>query len=436
MKTIAKSSILLLVITCAPLIQAAADNKTINNTQSQLDHVAKNIDDLVSDISSSELKREKILQEIQQADQHIAEQSSKLDTISSRLKQQQQHIQDLKSQLQTQREILSSEQITLAQQLRSAHVIGHQEKMKMLLNQQNASTLNRTMIYHDYLSRARSQHIGKVKNLVNTLQKTERTIHQEETDLLLLKVNAENERSLLETTRNKREKLIAFLNGKIQDKDAQVKELKKDHKALKNLLTKLINASKLAAKKAAKKALKEKQELEHLAKAAKKKKDKKAQKRLAKEKRRRLQLAELELSKNSAFRARKGKFFWPTTGYLASRFGSSKASGLASDGVMISTDPGKKVQAIHPGRVVFAEWLRGFGLLIIIDHGKGYMSLYGHNQKLLKKVGNLVEMGTAIATTGSSGGKVESALYFGIRLNGKPLNPQKWCVKARGNKIE
>jgi septal ring factor EnvC (AmiA/AmiB activator) len=108
---------------------------------------------------------------------------------------------------------------------------------------------------------------------------------------------------------------------------------------------------------------------------------------------------------------------------------------LTWDGVLIAAPEGREVRAIHHGRVAFADWLRGFGLLLIIDHGDGFMSLYGHNQSLFKETGEWVEPGEVVAQVGSSGGRTRSGIYFGIRHNGEPQNPQQWCRRTRGRTV-
>jgi murein hydrolase activator len=131
----------------------------------------------------------------------------------------------------------------------------------------------------------------------------------------------------------------------------------------------------------------------------------------------------------ASFRRRMGSIDWPAAGALAARFGERRASGVAWDGVLIAAAEGTPVRAVHPGRVVFADWLRGFGLLLILDHGEGYMSLYGYNQGLFKEVGDQVGAGEALGVVGRSGGQEEPGVFFGIRHNGRALDPDKWCTR-------
>ncbi|MGH8360512.1 MAG: murein hydrolase activator EnvC family protein, partial [Pseudomonas sp.] len=129
------------------------------------------------------------------------------------------------------------------------------------------------------------------------------------------------------------------------------------------------------------------------------------------------------------FASARGKLPWPVDGRLLSRFGETRGDDTLAkrDGVMISAGAGTQVHAIHGGRVVFADWLRGAGLLVILDHGNGYLSLYGHNQTLLKAAGDVVKAGESISTVGNSGGQDTPALYFAIRQQGRPSDPAQWC---------
>jgi len=129
------------------------------------------------------------------------------------------------------------------------------------------------------------------------------------------------------------------------------------------------------------------------------------------------------------FASARGKLPWPVNGRLLARFGETRGDDARTkwDGVMISASSGSQVHAVHGGRVVFADWLRGAGLLVILDHGNGYLSLYGHNQSLLKKPGDVVKAGEAISTVGTSGGQDTPALYFAIRQQGRPTDPSQWC---------
>ena len=136
-----------------------------------------------------------------------------------------------------------------------------------------------------------------------------------------------------------------------------------------------------------------------------------------------------------AFVGLRGRLPWPASGRIVNRFGSPKLGALVWDGVMISAPEGREVRAVHHGRVAFADWLRGFGLMLIVDHGDGYMTLYGHNQSLFKEAGDWVEVGEPVALVGSSGGREQAGVYFGIRYQGRAVDPAKWCRRPTGSKV-
>jgi septal ring factor EnvC (AmiA/AmiB activator) len=130
------------------------------------------------------------------------------------------------------------------------------------------------------------------------------------------------------------------------------------------------------------------------------------------------------------FPTQRGHLPWPASGSVKAAFGARRGVGeLKWNGILIAAPEGRAVHAVHRGRVAFADWLRGFGLLMIVDHGDGYMSLYGHNQHLLKEVGEWVEAGEAVASVGASGGRAESGLYFEIRHDGRPVDPVRWLAR-------
>jgi septal ring factor EnvC (AmiA/AmiB activator) len=142
-------------------------------------------------------------------------------------------------------------------------------------------------------------------------------------------------------------------------------------------------------------------------------------------------MAKYPVDTNSAFGQLRGKLAWPVTGHLVARFGETRAGGVKWDGVLVAAERGASVRAVYQGRVIYSDWLSGLGLLLIIDHGDGYMSLYGHNERLYKAVGDKVGAGDEIASAGDSGGSSRPELYFEIRKAGKPLDPRPWFKAAQ-----
>jgi septal ring factor EnvC (AmiA/AmiB activator) len=223
------------------------------------------------------------------------------------------------------------------------------------------------------------------------LKSVEREIAQEEQRLQQLLIKNNNQKRQLEAARAGRKQVISKLNSHMKDKGEELNNLKSDEKQLQSLLTEIQQA-----------------------------------------------LSDIppDSTAHVPFNTRKGMLPWPSNGRLVANFGSKRQVGkLKWDGVLIAAPEGQEVRAIHHGRVAFADWLRGFGLLLIIDHGDGYMSLYGHNQSLFKETGEWVEPGEVVAQVGNSGGRSTAGVYFGIRHNGQPINPIHWCERIKGRKI-
>jgi septal ring factor EnvC (AmiA/AmiB activator) len=232
------------------------------------------------------------------------------------------------------------------------------------------------------------EQLEAISQNLQRLQRVEKSIAVEDRRLLALHEQKELEKQRLELADAGRREVMAVLNADIQQKGNELNTLQQDAERLVKLLEQL---------------------------------------------RKQAAAAVLEPINRKPFRAAKGKMPWPATGRMAVRFGVRKKSGLTWDGVMIAAPEGEEVRAVHHGRVVFADWLRGFGLLLIIDHGGGYMTLYGHNQALLKESGEWVDTNEAVATVGRSGGRASTGVYFEVRRKGRPVNPGIWCRPLRGN---
>jgi septal ring factor EnvC (AmiA/AmiB activator) len=255
-----------------------------------------------------------------------------------------------------------------------------------LLSQNDATKVSRVMGYYSYLNRYRVSRINEINTRARQLVRLERESAQEAARLSALAAHQEETRRRLTVARGEREALLARLDKTIAGEEGRFAGLKADAQGLRQVI----------------------EQLQRRAQA--------------------LPEASLE---EEPITDRKGQLTWPLArGHLVHRFGQRKLDGQRWDGVLIAAPEGEKVRAIYAGRVVYADWLRGFGLLLIIEHDDGYMSLYGHNQALLKERGEWVAAGDVIALAGSSGGERSPGLYFAIRYHGRPVNPEKWCRAA------
>ena len=264
---------------------------------------------------------------------------------------------------------------------------GRQEYLKLLLNQQDPAAVSRVMTYYDYFNKARTTRIDKAIQTITKLDQVKVKIENQRLVLNKLKQQQLAEKKQLEESYNERAVVVARLQQELNSKDKQLSQLLEDEQQIQKLLQ--------AIREVMPELLKVPGEAQPFAKL-------------------------------------RGKLKWPAQGKIQNIFGKKrKASRVSWNGIVIKAPEGRNVHAVARGRVAYADWLRGYGLLLIIDHGDGYMSLYGHNQSLFKETGDWVEAGEEIASVGNSGGQQQSGLYFEIRHNGKPTNPGKWCRKQR-----
>ena len=271
----------------------------------------------------------------------------------------------------------------IAEQIAAAHKLGDQEPIKLLLNQENPQQLARMFKYYDYFLQARSEKITSYMNDVESLTEVIARISSQQ---LALK----RSQSDLKSGQEK-------LRGRVAKRSVTLKQL---------------DASLVSDKKKLGSLQRERSELEEILSAVEE------------------AVADMTLPSNyKPFLSRKGKLSWPIKGRVAHSYGSQRSGELRWEGWLISASAGTAVNAVHNGRIVFSNYLRGFGLLAIVDHGDGYMTLYAHNQELLKDTGDWVQSNELVARAGDTGGLSKPALYFEIRSQGKPADPKVWLEK-------
>lgn len=365
--------IILTVLSLLAGVVAAQDR------QQQLQQLRSQMQDIQSGLSDKQKRRQAVQRELMSTEKKIGRQSRELKKLDQALAGQRQRIRAAKIQQGLNRNSLTSQRKTMGHQIRAAYAIGRQDRLKLLLNQHDPAMAGRLMVYYDYLNRSRAEQLELIQNTLNKLQDAESEMTAEEGRMRDLQARKQQEKAGLEKSRSGRKRLLTQLNEKISSGGVRLKELQEDEKKLQNLLAQ-IEAS---------------------------------------------QQSEFQLRKKP-FRTRKGKMSWPAKGRFKARFGTEKRGGMKWDGVLISALEGADVRAVYHGKVVFADWLRGFGLMLILDHGDGYMTLYGHNQSLTKQAGDMVRANEVVAVLGDSGGQADSGVYFAMRHRGRPVNPAKW----------
>jgi len=328
--------------------------------------------------------------QLRDSERQIGRLSRRLRVLDGRLSRQQDKLRELRNKEHADSLALVAERKALARQLRAAYATGRQERIKLLLNQEDPATLSRILVYYDYLHRARARRMARLQEQLAALASTRERIDQETSHLVMLQGKVASEKDTLEQRQAERRRVVRALAQQLLSQGQEMDRLQRDEQQLSELLRGLREA-----------------------------------------------LSDIppESEAEQAFARRRGQLHWPARGRIVARFGQTKIGSLRWDGVMISAPEGREVRAVHHGRVAFADWLRGFGLLIIIDHGDGYMTLYGHNQSLFKETGDWVEAGEPIAVVGNSGGREHPGVYFGIRFKGKAVDPRKWCRASHGNRV-
>lgn len=346
-------------------------NREMAELRKLLDDFKSQRSDLQNSLQKSEVDIGKIQNQIRKIQQQLDKEQGELKT------------------LQNQREKLNGakhqQQKLIEKQILAAYQIGQQKKIKVLLNQENPEQVTRALTYYDYFNQARSQQIEAYTDIISELNSLEPRITEKTVNLANAKRELDGQYSQLLSRKKERERSLSKINSAIASKDQQLKQIARDRSELERLLEAVEQT-----------------------------------------------LANIRIPSDfQPFVKLKGRLLWPVAGNPSNRFNSRRSgTSMRWQGINIPAREGSQVKAIHHGRVVFSDWLRGSGLLLIIDHGDGYMSLYGHNQSLLKDTGDWVNAGETIATVGNSGGQSSAGLYFEIRHNGKPTDPQHWCKRA------
>ena len=375
-----KQILIVVWITLLTVAPALAEPQTREQASAELKAVRDQIDTLKEDIEDEGRRRsraERNLAEVEKSEQKVRRE---LTSTRKQLQDSKARQADLERQSEAQRKELKKQRTALANQLRVAYINGNEEWLRVSLSQKDATSLGRRMTYYGYLSRQRRITIEKVGMALKELEKIQAEISRELAQLAKFEAEATEKLAEIADTRKERAELVNKINADIRSKDAQIERLQAQASELTNLV-------------------------EALAKVLPKMPDIDAE----------------------PFAGQAASLSWPADGSVLKSFGDSRADGrLKWQGVLLGAPAGAVVRSVYHGRVVFSDWLDGMGLLTIIDHGAGYMSLYGHNQDLLKEVGEWVDPGEAIAHVGDSGGQVAAGLYFEIRKDGKPVNPKRW----------
>ncbi|MEF9897108.1 MAG: murein hydrolase activator EnvC [Pseudomonas sp.] len=424
--------LIVLAMSCL-LSPAFADERA--QTQQQLDATRQDIAELKKMLGQLQQEKSGVQKDLRSTETDIGKLEKQVEALQQELKKTEGELERLDHEKKKLQSARVEQQRLIAIQVRSAYQNGREEYLKLLLNQQNPEKFARTLTYYDYLSQARMAQLRSFNETLRQLANVEQDISLQQAQLLAQQGNLDAQRQELEKVRSERQQVLAKLNSDVKARDRKLQAREQDQadlskvlKTIEETLARQAREAEAARQKALLAAQEAEKQRQREALAASSTATPSKPKPLA---------GPLVSSNGEtfggAFSSARGKLPWPVNGRLLARFGETRGGDSRAkwDGVMISASAGSQVRAVHGGRVVFADWLRGAGLLVILDHGNGYLSLYGHNQSLLKSAGDVVKAGEAISTVGDSGGQNSSGLYFAIRQQGRPSDPAQWC-RAQG----
>lgn len=374
-----KSSALLLVVLVASVAHAgdrtAAKKEQLAQVKARIAKVEKTLDKAID-------RRGNLTSELRDIESALGEAQGALRETTRDIDKSDAKLDQLKRSRIREKDKLDKEKAALGAQISAAYEAGRRNRLKLILNQEDPAEIQRMLAYYGYFNQARTARIEAFKDSLDRLARLKDEIAAKLTRLANLKRERQDTLDEIESRRDARKKVLAKVNASINQRQSKLATLKRNKRQLERLIERLSRA-----------------------------------------------LADIPGNLDSqTFASLRGQLSWPVAGPHLASYGAKRADGrLRWEGVLIGGKAGEPVHAIAHGRVVYAGWLPHFGLLLIIDHGGGYMSLYAHNQSLYREVGDWVRAGEAIATLGDTGGQSRDALYFEIRHDKKPVKPGLWC---------
>lgn len=374
----------ILLVLSGPAFVVDDPEAKIKEREQDLEAVEQQVKSLSEELIGRNAEREGLIKELEERERDVAALAVAGRELDRMVREQGVLARELRTDQADAETRLASELEGLTKLVRTAHAVGRGDALRLVLNQQDPLRASRVLSYFAYLNRERVTRIREVDEASERLADLAEDAERETARLTELAAQQQKTRERLETAKQERQAVLTQLEGTISSRSADLEALRRDAEDLRRLV-------------------------EHL--------------------RQRAQIqAEIGVDR-APFAALRGRLSWPLgQGRLQASYGSPRqGTDLTLDGVLLSAGEGEEVRAVHDGRVVYADWLRGFGMLMVIDHGDGYQSFYGHNEALLKEVGEWVSASEVIALSGNSGGRGESVLYFAIRHNGDPVDPASWC---------
>lgn len=368
----------------SPSLVAAAKEPTPAQKEAELRRVNSRIESVRKAVNDDIEKRDKLSAQLRDAELGVQTARRTLDEIRAQRLDAEARLRDLQQEEAALEQDLDAERGALAGELRAAYVNGREEELKLLLNQEDPATFGRMLRYYGYFGRARAERIAGIRDKLEHLALVREKIAGEHERLAALEANQEQQVTALRSAQQSRTRAVTAIEGQIKSQRGELQRLQTQAQALEKLIADLRKA-----------------------------------------------LEDVPVAKQAPFEPLRGKLPWPVQqGRVLARFGQPRAGGsMRWQGMLIGTDRGARVRAPFAGRVVYADWLPGMGLMVVLDHGGGYLSLYGHNEEIFRKVGDAVASGEVIGSVGDTGGHNEPALYFEVRRGREPVDPETWLQK-------
>ena len=349
----------------------------------ELEEVRERISELKASMDQRAAERSRITADLQDSELAIAEKRAELKDIEQQRSFSRQRKETLEASIAERESDLAAETEQLAAQVRSAYTSGGDGRVKLLLNQQDPAAIGRLLKYYEYFAEYRAANVASVTAHLAELSSLKEAASAEDARIARLARAQAKELAELDQSQGRRRELLASLNTQIANEGTEIERLAAQEKDLARLIAELKSI-----------------------------------------------LSDYPITSEEPFSTFKGKLTWPVAGDVLHDYGTRRGTGpLTWNGVVLAAPRGREVRAVYHGRVIFADWLAGMGLLVVVDHGENYMTLYGYNETVLKSPGDWVAPGDAIATVGDSGGQSQAGLYFEVRQGTQPVNPRLWVSR-------
>jgi murein hydrolase activator len=384
----------LLALTLCVAGAIACGLATAADEKAALGELRSRIEQAKKDLAAAEGAHGEAADQLRASETAISEASRSLRALAERQRDARADLRQLASDRREARDQLAGEQARVEALLRARYLNGDERLLKLILSGDNPNRIARELTYYEYVLAAQSDLVRELRAKTDRIAAVERRTQEASDALANLEREAQAEQARLVAQAAERRKVLASISDQISGQRRQIQTLERNETRLSRLVDELAKATRSAPPPPGGVARNERVPVPGAI---------------------------------GSFSAAKGRLRLPVRGELAGRFGAPRqGSSLTWKGVLILAPEGEEVRAVAPGRVVFADWMRGFGNLLILDHGENYLTIYGYNEAVLKKVGDTVHAGDVIATVGSTGGAGTSGLYFEIRHEGKPFDPLTW----------